>query len=109
MVIDPGNNSIKGGLKSSVNTAESNAKGVAAKNKVDTGANADNSRSSASDSVSLSSAGQSIAKIEANLAASPEVDSEKVARIKSEIASGNYQVDANAIADKMLQDEQIRG
>ncbi len=60
---------------------------------------------STEDSVSLSSMGQSIAKIESQLASSSEVNEARVQELKDAIASGTYTIDANAIADKMLSEE----
>jgi len=38
--------------------------------------------------------------------AAPEIDnSEKIARLKSQIAAGSYKVDADALADKILEQE----
>lgn len=57
------------------------------------------------DSVSLSPTAQSIAKIEANLAQTPDVDTTKVAEIKTELEAGTYQIDDNAIAEKILAED----
>lgn len=61
------------------------------------------------DSVSLSLTGKSLASLEANLANTPEVDSAKVEALKAAVANGTYQVDASAIADKMLAQDKLLG
>ena len=57
------------------------------------------------DSVSLSPTAQNIAKIEANLAQTPDIDTAKVAQIKTELDAGTYQIDDNAIAEKILSED----
>ena len=57
------------------------------------------------DSVSLSPTAQSIAKIEANLAQTPDIDTAKVAKIKTELETGAYQIDDNTIAEKILSED----
>jgi len=55
-----------------------------------------------SDSVSLSSAAQNLAKIESDLRSLPDVDQNKVDAIKARVDSGEYQVDSQNLAQKML-------
>ena len=96
MVIDPGNN---------VNLQGSNsarARQTAPGKSTPEAKPQQESKSNNSDSVSLSSQGQAIAKIEANLVKSSEVDEAKVAEIKAAITSGRYNIDSNSIAQKML-------
>ncbi len=100
MVIEPGNNNVN--LQSS--TAGRARQAVPSKSS-DGGPAQQNNGST--DSVSLSSAGQAIAKIEANLVSSSEVNESKVAEIKAAIASGQYSVDSSAIADKMLDQDDL--
>ncbi|MBX2859447.1 MAG: flagellar biosynthesis anti-sigma factor FlgM [Cellvibrionaceae bacterium] len=94
MVIDPGNN---------INTA-SNSANKTRQNAAPAPQTARNpsSKPPSGDSVSLSTTGQNLAKLEAAVAQSPEVDEAKVAELKAAINSGRYQVDADRIADKML-------
>jgi len=95
MVIDPGNN---------INTASHNA------NRTKQSASPDSKSAKSEkpvaanvgDSVSLSAQGQNLAKLEAAIAQSPEVNESKVAQIKAAIDDGSYKVDADSIADKML-------
>lgn len=67
------------------------------------------SSDASTDSVSLSSQSRSIAKLEANLAKSSDVDMDKVASLKAEINEGRYQVDTESLAGKVFQDESILG
>lgn len=57
------------------------------------------------DSVSLSPTAQNIAKIEANLAQTPDVDAAKVSEIKTELEAGAYKIDDHAIAEKILSED----
>lgn len=56
----------------------------------------------ANDNVSLSNTAQSLSKIEAELKSSPEVDQNKVNEIKSRIANGDYQINPQNMAQKLL-------
>lgn len=97
MVIDPGNNI--NSASSSANKARQTtpSREAYAPGKAGSQSNSDN--------VSLSSTGQSLAKIEAELAKTSEVDESKVAQIKAAIASGRYHIDADSIAEKLLSDD----
>lgn len=62
----------------------------------------------AGDTVSLSPEAQSITKIETAIANSPDVDSDKVSAVRSALQSGQYTINADAIADRLLnQDGQL--
>ncbi|RRJ85017.1 flagellar biosynthesis anti-sigma factor FlgM [Aestuariirhabdus litorea] len=54
------------------------------------------------DSVNLSSEGKNLRQIEDKLSSQPEIDQDKVARIKKAIAEGSYQVDARKLADNLF-------
>lgn len=56
----------------------------------------------ASDRVQLSDQAKLLNQIEDKLQDTPEVDEEKVAAIKAAIADGSYQPDAESIANKMM-------
>ncbi len=58
--------------------------------------------SSNADTVSLSAASTQVRELQNRLADIPEVDAERVAQIKQEIANGNYPLDAKAIAANLL-------
>lgn len=57
------------------------------------------------DTLTLTSSARSLQKIEEAIAKAPVVDTGKVAAVKQAVQSGNYQVDAGRVADKMLQFE----
>lgn len=53
-------------------------------------------------SVSLSEAGKTLAQVEASLKSSPEIDQAKVDEMRAKIESGDYQIDSQNLAQKML-------
>tara|TARA_B100000315_G_scaffold195228_1_gene186042 strand:+ start:15411 stop:15746 length:336 start_codon:yes stop_codon:yes gene_type:complete len=57
-----------------------------------------------SEKVLLSSKAKDIAKVSEIIKASPDIRTEKVERIKSEIAKGTYSVDGKEIAGKILEE-----
>lgn len=57
---------------------------------------------SAESGVKLSSQAQQLQAIEERLRDLPEVDSERVAKIRQAISDGSYQTDSARIADKLL-------
>jgi negative regulator of flagellin synthesis FlgM len=61
--------------------------------------------SQAGDTVTLTNSARSLQKIEEAVAKAPVVNTSKVAAIKQAISSGNYQIDAGRVADKLLQFE----
>lgn len=54
------------------------------------------------DTVQLSEAAKALQNVEKKLADTPEVDSDHVAKLKQDIESGNYQINAERIAEKFL-------
>lgn len=58
--------------------------------------------SSSSDLLNLTGQAQTLKALEQDLAKSPEFDANRVAQLKEALSSGQYQVDARAIADKLL-------
>ena len=63
------------------------------------------STSQTGDTVTLTHSARSLQKIEETVAKAPVVNAAKVAAVKQAINSGNYQIDAGRIADKLLQFE----
>lgn len=62
------------------------------------------------DSVSLSSQARDLKKLEEQLSSYPEVDDDRIEQIKSALADGSYKIDAEQLAQKMLDmDESIFG
>lgn len=55
------------------------------------------------DRVDLSTSTQDIQRVKEVLAQTPEVRLEKIRALKGQIERGEYQVDADAVADRMLQ------
>lgn len=66
----------------------------------------DAARTEQSDSVEVSSQSQKISDLIDKINELPEIDQQRVDAVKSSIEDGNYQVDANKIAQKIL-DEQF--
>ena len=102
MVIDPNNiaNTASAGAKNKAPSSES-AAAVTKSNSEKPSSNA------SSDSVSLSAEAQSLGKLESSIAAEPEVDAAKVASIRNAIQSGQYQVNAEQIADKIIRQDSL--
>ena len=62
----------------------------------------DSSASGAGDRVTLTNAAARLQNIEQKLNDSSPVDSERVAAVQKSISSGEYKVDSDRIADKMI-------
>jgi len=102
MVIDPNNIANTGNTGVKNRTAP-----VAPSAKSSQSSDVSPSKSGAADSVSLSPEAQSIGRLESAIAASPEVNTQKVDAIRNALASGQYQIDADAIAEKLLQQDSL--
>ena len=63
----------------------------------------------ASDKVELTNDAKLLEKLDKALASAPDIDEVRVAEIKAAIESGNYEINADAIADAMLRFEQLLG
>ena len=59
---------------------------------------------SGGEQIALSAKAKGIQKTLETVQTSPDIRSEKVAEIKSQIASNTYQVDSQALAEKILQE-----
>ena len=68
----------------------------------DTADQQETGRSSTTDTVSLSNSSAQLRSLENTLAALPVVDAQRVEGIKQAIADGSYQVNAQNIADKLI-------
>ena len=64
---------------------------------------------SAGDTVELTSSARLLERLEKTLAGLPAVDSGRVAEVKAAIESGNYEINADAIADAMIRFERSFG
>ena len=73
-----------------------------AESSVSGNSNTPTASSSVSDQVELSSQAQTLKNLEAKLADLPEVDEERVAALKSAIENGEYQINDQRVADKLL-------
>ncbi|MDR3569937.1 MAG: flagellar biosynthesis anti-sigma factor FlgM [Syntrophobacteraceae bacterium] len=60
------------------------------------------SGANSSDRVQLSQNYQSLANVQKSLSGSDAIRTDKVQQIQSQLASGTYQVDSGAIAEKMM-------
>ena len=59
---------------------------------------------SGGEQIALSTKAKGIQKALETVQASPDIRSEKVAEIKSQIASNSYQIDSEALAEKILRE-----
>lgn len=57
----------------------------------------------------ISAKGREVANAKAAASAAPEVREEKIAELKRKIAAGSYKVDAEAVADKMVDEHLSAG
>lgn len=63
-------------------------------------------RSSTADTVSLTNTSAQLRSLENTLAELPVVDTQRVESIKQAIADGSYQINAQSVADKLINLEQ---
>ena len=64
-------------------------------------------KSSTADTVSLSENAVQLGKIDNTAVAAPVVDTQRVEQIKQAISDGTYKIDAEKVADKLMQFESI--
>ena len=65
------------------------------------------SSTGAGDTVKLSSTAQALIRSEASVDTTPDVDTERVAKLKADIESGSYQFDSRRVAEGMLRYESL--
>ncbi|MEX2257914.1 MAG: flagellar biosynthesis anti-sigma factor FlgM [Woeseia sp.] len=87
---------------SSAGTKKVSATGHAAPGKVA-------SLSSGSDTVALTSSAKLLERLEKTLASLPDIDRSRVEAVKSAIEHGEYQIDADKIAEAMLRTDRQFG
>ena len=77
----------------------------------DAGASKDapQSQASTSDTVELTSSAKLLERLEKTLASLPAVDSSRVEEVKAAIENGEYEIDADAIADALIRFERSFG
>lgn len=64
---------------------------------------------SAKDNVVLSPEAQNLNRLQAKISDMPDVDMERVAAIKKAIAEGKFEINADRIAENMLNQEKLLG
>ena len=74
------------------------------KNKVDPSENKSDKAAAKTDTVVISDAAKRIQEVRSQLDEVPDVNEEKVARLRNEIESGTYEINADKIAGKMLRE-----
>jgi len=92
-----------------------NSSNGAPRNRVDSGsgsgqnANATETKGeqTAKPEVSLSSQAQTLNRLESNIQATDDVDSERVAAIQKAIADGSFEINAERIAEKLLSQDEL--
>ena len=104
MAIDT-NNGIRPGHNT--NTATGPAQSTAARPGVDSKHAA--SAPAERDDVVLSQEAQSLGRLEDKINALPEVNSERVAEIRQAIAEGRFQINAERIAENLLNQDELLG
>jgi negative regulator of flagellin synthesis FlgM len=66
-------------------------------------------QASTSDTVELTSSAKLLERLEKTLASLPAVDSSRVEEVKAAIENGEYEIDADAIADALIRFERSFG
>ena len=67
-------------------------------------------KASAADTVELTSNAKLLERLDKTLAAAPDVDASKVAEVRKQIENGEFQIDAEKIAEAMLRiDRELDG
>lgn len=61
------------------------------------------------DNVELSQQAQTISRIEAGIKSSPDINTDKVEAIKAAIQEGRFEINAEAIAEKMMKQDDLLG
>lgn len=61
---------------------------------------------STADKVTMTKQAEQLQKLDELVRSTPDVDQEKVDRIKTQIAEGKFQIDSETIADRIIQQEQ---
>jgi len=74
------------------------------KNKIDPSENKSDKTAAKTDTVVISDAAKRIQEVRSQLDAVPDVNEEKVARLRNEIENGTYEINADKIAGKMLRE-----
>ena len=97
--IDPMNHGILGKVGEKIGDASSTTK---VKTSSDVAAKEVDRKSDSVDSVELTSSAKLLERLEKTLASLPEIDRSRVEAVKTAIANGDYETDAENIADAIL-------
>ncbi len=101
-------NSVNTGIAGSSRKADTSAsKAAPTKGQPDAAEQQAANTGSNADTVQLSDQAKEIASIQRALAQLPEIDEARVQEIRDQIQSGSYSVDVEALADKILADDQF--
>ncbi len=85
--------------------------GASRKSSSDTAVSGDAAQSAVptSDTVELTTSAKLLERLEKTLSSLPAVDANRVAEIKAAIENGEYEIDADAVADAMIRFERSLG
>ena len=88
-----------------INTGRSQQSGdrqVGTARRGDDASTSDDNSTSQNDTVSLTDMAAHLQSLEQELSAQPDVDQEHIDRVRSAISRGEYRVDSDRVADKMI-------
>ena len=105
MVIDTNNINSSGGA----NRSRSSAPVVAAPSNKTSPAPTAVVEKSSKDNVVLSSEAQNLVRLQAKISSLPDVNMDRVAAIKQAIAEGRFEINAERIAENMLNQDELLG
>jgi len=71
--------------------------------------NAADKRIDSTDTVELSEQAQTLKRLQEKIAAAPDVNSERVAEIRQAISDGRFAINADRLAEAMLQQDELLG
>ncbi|MEM9171309.1 MAG: flagellar biosynthesis anti-sigma factor FlgM [Pseudomonadota bacterium] len=61
------------------------------------------------DTVALTTSAKILDRVAPALAAAPDIDVQRVEEVRAQLSSGNYQIDDQSVADKLLRSDRERG
>jgi negative regulator of flagellin synthesis FlgM len=102
MVIDPNN-----GLNPANTGGARNRSAGGVTEKPDSAPTNSQAAPAAGDNVVLSTEAQTLNRLEAQINAAPEVNAARVAAIKEAIANGSFEINADRIAERMLDNDDM--
>jgi len=90
---------------SGINSSRSQQAGersISGSKKESSGSNSSSAASSSADRVSLTDTAERLKALEHQLTMQPEIDKARVSDVQNAISNGNYKVDPERVADKMM-------